>query len=138
MDVLARLITFFILMLLHTISKLSMYGSRYILTDSLLDTVSRETHNPLTVLLKYGLYKMAIEKNRISELMPQMIRFSFHFNSLPDHRSVKSLGNLKNTYQKIYVNHVTCAITPPGIKTSWRRRNDVSLYVPAASQIRPK
>ena len=50
-----------------------MYGSRYILTDSLLDTVSRETHNPLTVLLKYGLYKIAIEKNRISELMPQMI-----------------------------------------------------------------
>ena len=98
MDVLARLITFFIVMLLHTISKLSMYGSRYILTDSLLDTVSRETHNPLTVLLKYGLYKMAIEKNRISELMPQMIRFSFNFSSLPDHRRVKSLGNLKNTY----------------------------------------
>ena len=27
---------------------------------------------------------------------------------------------------------------PPGIKTLWRRRNDVSLYVPATSQVRLK
>ena len=26
----------------------------------------------------------------------------------------------------------------PGIKASWRRRNDISLYVPTTSQVRPK
>ena len=29
-------------------------------------------------------------------------------------------------------------IGPPGIKTSWRRRSDVSLYVPVTSQVRLK
>ena len=29
-------------------------------------------------------------------------------------------------------------IGPPGIKTSWRRRSDVSLYVPATSKVRLK
>ena len=28
--------------------------------------------------------------------------------------------------------------TPPGNKTSWRRRNNVSLYVPVMSQVRLK
>ena len=27
---------------------------------------------------------------------------------------------------------------PPGNKTSWRRRSDVSLFVPATSHVRPK
>ena len=30
------------------------------------------------------------------------------------------------------------SMVPSGIKTSWRRRNDVSLYVPATSQVRLK
>ena len=30
------------------------------------------------------------------------------------------------------------ANNPPGIKTSWRRRSDVSLYVPVTSQVRLK
>ena len=32
----------------------------------------------------------------------------------------------------------TCSCYPPGNKTSWRRRNDVSLYVPVTSQVRLK
>ena len=31
--------------------------------------------------------------------------------------------------------HINC---PLGNKTSWQRRNGVSLYVPATSQVRPK
>ena len=37
---------------------------------------------------------MAIERNRISELMSQMMRFSFNLHILFGHKSVKSSGNL--------------------------------------------